>query len=71
MMTHGSIPNESRWVIPEIQKLCPLIKDKPSFSQTVLHWDRNQEHFIGNHFPSAISNANRGACAGMDMFEER
>jgi len=47
-----------------------LIKDKPSFSQTVLHWDKNHEYFIGNHGLSAISNMKRGADAGMAIFEE-
>jgi len=52
-------------------KLCPFIEDKPSFSQIVLHLERNEVHFIGANWPSADLNAKSGAEAGMDVFNER
>ena len=71
MTTHGSTPNKSKWVIPPIWNPCPLIEDKPSFSHTALQQDRNHEHCIGDHCPSAILNMNRGADSGIATFEER
>ena len=70
-MIHGSTPSNSRWVIPPILKLWPLIELNFSKAHTWLHLARNHSHLIGDHSPSPVSKAKRGTLAGTQQFEAR
>ena len=68
-MIHGLMPRSKRCMVPPMQKPCPLIDDKPSSHHISLQRSRNQDHFRGDHNPSAVSKAKSGVLGGRIMFE--
>ena len=44
---------------------------KPSADHIVLQQSMNHDHYISDHMPFPVLNANRGAVSGMSWFEER
>src|SRR5882724_912276 len=52
-------------------KAMTLTDDNPSFSHITLHLFRNHRCFMGDHWPSAISKAQRGVEAGTPKLDDK